>query len=392
MKKIVGVLVIMLAFAGLVGCGNKARKISVAEYVTMSATGYDGEGYVTVDFDQGAFADKVAEMYGYETRDEFIYDLDNEHTLKESKREKVIFLREFLSNLTVETAKSSGLKNGDTVNCTLSYDPLLAESLNLTVNGEVEPFVVNGLKEYVVISEEEIKEAVKVEVSGVSPKMNANVSIGLDGFSVTLDHEASKLEDGGRVRVDIVVHKESLKSEGKTTERDKYSYDLPIEGNERYVTKPEEIGAELWSAISKEANDKIVSEFYDGAYKYLSNKGKTVASMGSADSVGVPVIKEAYIIYGKSVETSPYNQIVIVYEIPYKGEGYGFGADYVDGKLFAGVFMSDIVADKDGKNEGTLLKARASDGEFDYVTLKNDLITRHMGDYNVVEVPVELIK
>jgi len=392
MKKVSGIIVFMLAFLGLVGCGNKAQEIDVKDFVSITVTGYSGEGDDEIHFDRSAFEESLLGKYGYDS-EKFIAKLSSVDT-KEKELKKLVGIRNVVESVDFITIESGMYANGETVRYTLVYDEAAAEEISLTIKDSSEPYIVNGLEELKVLTAEDLKKDVTVEVTGVAPNIDVYVEYvgAIPGVWAKHLTGISRIEDGGFIDVLVDVRSVDLKSLGYKADSGEFMLEFPLEFNERYASKPEEIGEELWARIVKEAKDEFVSEFYAGAYQYIGSKDDTKANMKNADEVGEPVIKEAHILYSKRADGEPINEIGIIFEAHYKGEGYGYNSDYVEANFFVGVYMENLAVDKEGKNEGTLLEAKSTDGNFDYLTIKNKMVTQFMGDYNVIEIPLELLK
>lgn len=392
MRKVTGIILFMLVFLGLVGCSEKAQEIDVKDYVSINVSGYSGEGTEEINFDKEAFQEALLGKYGY-TSEEYMKKLSSADT-KEKELKKLVGIRNVVDSVDFITIEYGMYENGDTVKYTLVYDNAAAEEISLTINDSSEPYVVNGLEEYEVLTEEDLKKDVTVEITGVAPNLNVQASYNgeLPGAWANYVPEKSKIEDGGFAAVEVELNPDELKYLGYTSEQSKFTLEFPVEINERYASKPEEIGEELWGKIYKELKDKYVSRYYMGANRSLYNKGNTTGGMKIATSLGEPAVKEAYILYSKTGNSRIVNQVVVIFETNYKGKASYFGDETIDANFFVGAYVSNIVVDKEGKTEGMLLEAEVTNGEFDYVTLKNSVVTKHMGDYNVVEVPVENFK
>ena len=125
-KTIAWILAGILCLSLLAGCGEKTVSIDLSDYMNVLYRGGDGEGKARADFDYSGFEKAV--MAG-------------------SKSGEAILARlvQFESTMAVTVSPDSGLKNGDTVTVTVSYDKDAAKDAGIRISGNSRTFTVEGL-------------------------------------------------------------------------------------------------------------------------------------------------------------------------------------------------------------------------------------------------------
>lgn len=126
-KILTTVLMIVLCVFLLTGCGSKTDAM---EYVSVSFTGYNGNGEVDLDVDYDSMIEAVI---GEEPDD------DSYEKFSEWMNEYLIYDE----GIEVSCSPKDGLSNGDTVTVTVS----LSETAAKKVTGESKKFTVSGLPE-----------------------------------------------------------------------------------------------------------------------------------------------------------------------------------------------------------------------------------------------------
>ena len=127
MRKLTFLMLTLAVCASLFsGCGSKTVRIDLSDYLNALYRGSDGAGKARGDFDFSGFEKAVlAEMKS----DEF--DLGK--------------LVRFESSMVITVSPDSGLKNGDKVTVSVSYDKDIAKAAGITVTGSSKTFTVKGL-------------------------------------------------------------------------------------------------------------------------------------------------------------------------------------------------------------------------------------------------------
>ena len=126
-KILTTVLMIILCVFLLTGCDSKT---DATEYVSVSFTGYNGNGKVDLDVDYDAMIEAIVDEEP---------DSDSQEKFNEWMNEYLIYDE----GISVTCSPREGLSNGDTVTVTVS----LSETAAKKVTGESKTFTVSGLLE-----------------------------------------------------------------------------------------------------------------------------------------------------------------------------------------------------------------------------------------------------
>ena len=117
MKRVIAlILSILLCLSLLAGCGSKAAKIDLTEYMNVLFRGTDGEGTARADFDFSGFEKAILQK-----------------------------LVQFESSMDVTVTPDKGLKNGDKVTLTAVYDQEAVKALGIALGGASKTVTVEGL-------------------------------------------------------------------------------------------------------------------------------------------------------------------------------------------------------------------------------------------------------
>ena len=125
-KGIVLILAALICLSGLTGCGRSTVSIDLSDYLNVLYRGADGKGTARGDFDYSEFEKAV--MAGSRS-DEF----------------NLSGLVQFESAMVITVSPESGLKNGDKVTVTASYDKNAAKAAGIKISGNSRDFTVEGL-------------------------------------------------------------------------------------------------------------------------------------------------------------------------------------------------------------------------------------------------------
>ena len=132
MKKIVKlflILTVILMCLSLTACGS-TTKVELAPYLSVSYTGYNGNGTPRIDF---AFAD-------------FEYGIMSQWK-DDDKMEKLAELTAVESTITYAADVSEGLSNGDTITVKISFNEEKAKEYGYSFTALEQEFTVEGLVE-----------------------------------------------------------------------------------------------------------------------------------------------------------------------------------------------------------------------------------------------------
>lgn len=155
MKKIIRSIVLaallVAALCTLSGCGKKAE-INLADYITVSFSGMDGEGKANCRFDTSSF------------------ELDIYSQVKTDKNgmAQAAAITKLERSLSFNFNKPEGLSNGDKVKLSVGFDKDTAKECSVVLNYKEETFEVSDLKEPIEIDPFDPAEY-EVFISGVAP-------------------------------------------------------------------------------------------------------------------------------------------------------------------------------------------------------------------------------
>lgn len=120
------ILVLAMLAVSMTACGEKAVKLDLSDYANALFRGPDGEGTARGDFDYTGFEHAILEG-AVETR----FNLST--------------IMKFESAVTVTVSPESGLRNGDRVTVTVTYDKDAAKEAGLRITGDKKTVTVEGL-------------------------------------------------------------------------------------------------------------------------------------------------------------------------------------------------------------------------------------------------------
>ncbi|MBR5125716.1 MAG: hypothetical protein IKU68_03185 [Oscillospiraceae bacterium] len=129
--KLFAILALALMCLTLTACGGSTTKAELAPYLSVTYTGYNGNGEAHVDFD---FSD-------------FEYSIMSQWKDKEKNWEKLAELTAVEMTIHYEANVKEGLSNGDTITVTISLDEKLAKEKGYSFTGLKQKFTVEGLTE-----------------------------------------------------------------------------------------------------------------------------------------------------------------------------------------------------------------------------------------------------
>lgn len=128
MKKMTAlVLIAVLALSMLTACGT--QKIKMSDYVTVTFSGENKNGYASVRFDTLGFERDV--MSGWKDKD--------------NTWEKLAALTALEMSVRCDLSRTTGLRNGDKVTVTITFNEAAAKALGVKLTGLSLTCKVSGL-------------------------------------------------------------------------------------------------------------------------------------------------------------------------------------------------------------------------------------------------------
>ena len=238
--------------------GRGSMKVDLAPYLSVSYSGYNGNGTARVDFD---FADmEYAVMSQWEGKDQM---------------EKLAQLTAVEMTISYRADVSEGLSNGDTVTVKISLDKDLAKEYGYSFTGLERQFTVEGLTEAIVIdpfAEDIFGEGrvVNVTLEGIDPfvsltiRNTATLGEAIRGITYRADKDW-ELKNGDVITVTASLDKK-FQQQGYVLSRTEFT--IPVEGFDRYVSAPSDLPQDVLLQIAERAYQECLwgnsVDIYDG--------------------------------------------------------------------------------------------------------------------------------
>ena len=262
MKKTVKLLLILtvaLMCLSLTACGGSSKtNVELAQYLSVSYTGYNGDGTARVDFD---FAD-------------FEYGIMSQCSDKD-KLEKLSELTAVEMTITYAADISQGLSNGDTITVKIDLDEEKAKEYGYSFTGLEKKFTVEGLTEAIEVDPfaEEIFGSGKIvdaTLEGIDPFVclylynNADLSDPIRHITYKADKDWN-LKNGDVITITATMD-EKFQKQGYLLTRTEIT--IAVEGFDRYASAASDLTVDVLQNISDRAYQECVNggsvDIYDG--------------------------------------------------------------------------------------------------------------------------------
>ncbi|WP_026835538.1 hypothetical protein [Eubacterium xylanophilum] len=283
------------------------KTINLQDYTKVTFEGYDGYGKAKLDFDNSKFNVDVANAVGININSDA--KLDNISSLV-SNIEELGKYEKAVSSVSKKLDKTEGLKNGDVVTVSFTYNNDIAGDYKIKYKGEPMTFTVSGLNE---VKEVDPFANLKVEFTGISP----NVSVKTENSATedalkTISFDIEKrygLKLGDKFTIKANASEQFTEQYGIKLSSTEKEY--TVDKVDAYITKADDIkGTKALEDMKKQAKDSIKSYLatnkkdfkasglsYAGFY-FLSAKNDS--SWGNKNLV--------YIIYSATVKAKKPNK------------------------------------------------------------------------------------
>ena len=334
--KLLLILTVILMCLSLTACG-KSTKAELAPYLSVSYTGYNGNGTAHVDFD---FAD-------------FEYGIMSQWK-DGNNMEKLAALTDVEMTITYAADVSEGLKNGDTITVRVNYDEAKAKEYGYTFTGLEKKFTVEGLTDPIEIDPfaEDIFGSGKIvdaTLEGIDPfvclylKNNAELSDPIRHITYMADKDWN-LKNGETITVTAAMD-EKYQQKGYLLTRTETT--IAVEGFDRYASSASDLTAELLQNISDRAYQECVSganvDIYDGSSN-LTPWGANIENITVADT--------AFLAVNAQIEMEYSFLLVPVYKTISTDEWYDMDAAAMVSKTWENVVgyykFTDVIVHNDG--------------------------------------------
>jgi len=241
----------------LTACGT--TKVELAPYLSVSYTGYNGNGTAHADFD---FA-------------EFEYGIMSQWKDKD-KMEKLMELTAVETTITYAADVSEKLSNGDSITVTIDLNEEKAKEYGYAFTGLEKKFTVEGLPEPIEIDPfvEDIfgsGKLVDVTLEGIDPFVCLFLRNGA-GLSDPVGHITYQADKDWNLKNDEVITitasmDAKYQQQGYLLTRTETT--IPVTGFDRYASDPSDLTGDVLQSISDRAYQECVNgasvDIYDGS-------------------------------------------------------------------------------------------------------------------------------
>ena len=234
--KLFALLAALLLCLTFTACG-RIEKIDMSPYLSVSYTGYNGNGTAHVDFDFSAF--EYNTMAGVKLKDQF---------------EKFTGMTAVEMTITYAADKAEKLSNGDTITVTVSVDEQLAKKHGFSFKGMEKKFKVEGLTDPIMV-DPFAEGTLDIVIEGTAPfaSLYLNYTGDRSAPAAYITYKADKtynLKNGDVVTVTAEMN-ERYAQQGYLLTAD--SMTVTVEGLKSYITDVSALRAEDIAAIRGKA-------------------------------------------------------------------------------------------------------------------------------------------
>lgn len=250
-KIIISIIFIVVGFIGIVfaGIDFNNNKYNIREFINITVTGLDGKGKVTCEIDTEKLLEKISQ----------------------DEKNAVIILKykKCIDTIKIIVEGNNGeLKNGDSVNVTISYDEELLKENKIEFEDNTFEIKIENLSEGKKI---DIFEKIKVIVAGISPQAYANLQNNWDdeflsGLSFSLD-KTNRIAKGDTITVTCTTSLDEFAKYGYIPETVTKEY--VVKKANSYIDSLEDIDADVMKQIWEQIEISIGRETEDLSFRML---------------------------------------------------------------------------------------------------------------------------
>ena len=311
MRKFLLILIVIVMCLSLTACGS-TTKVELSQYLSVSYTGYNGNGTPRIDFD---FAD-------------FEYGIMSQWKDKD-KMEKLVELTAVETTITYAADVSENLSNGDTITVKISLNEEKAKEYGYSFTGLEKKFTVEGLADPIEIDPfaEDIFGSGKIvdfTLEGIDPfvclflRNNALLGDPIRHITYKVDKDWD-LKNGEIITITATLDKK-LQQQGYLLTRTETT--ITVEGFERFASAASDLTRDVLQRISDRAYQECVNggsvDIYDG----ISNKTPWGASFEN-----IHVSDTALLAVNNEIDTEYSFLLVPVYKTITTDEWYDMDAN-----------------------------------------------------------------
>lgn len=396
-KLIILTTVLIIAILALAGCGGGGSTVTLDlnDYIEYEFSGRNEAGEISLTLDVMSLA---VDMWG--DAETSIDKTDDEKKLKAAFEKQEAFF-DIADSIELLPNKETDLSNGEEIIVLVKYDEELAKESKIKFETKIDPIVVSGLEEMKIV---DIFDYAIIETSGSSPYIQVNVKgdgnrlidIGwYAGYKFTTDKPFYKSGETAVITAEYDKDKLHNASYMKTKSDTK---EITIESKYEYVSDPAAIGADNYAVLKNEAIDKIKAELVEEADMiYWSLSPDTEYGFSyykpTAQLVEEPKVMESYLLNLKQGLKLPsnnnaYNAIVIPFELTVT---YVEEESDINYNLYYALYCNEIIMDDTGKVTIDISTLKLTDYQKTPQTHYENLVTAHMGSYEITTIDPELI-
>lgn len=238
------VLAAIMMCLSLTACG-RMTEVELSQYLSVSYTGYNGNGTARFDFD---YAD-------------FEYGIMSEWKEEEKTWEKLGELTALEMTINCVPASIEGLSNGDTVTVTITADEEKAKELGYSFSGMSRSFTVEGLSDAVMIDPFD-ESVIQIGVEGTSPFASVTMNyVGSrtapEAYITYIADDQYDLANGDTITVTATMS-ERYTEQGYLLTRNEMTF--TVEGLRSYITDVSMLNADDVFAIFQKVSEYFESQ------------------------------------------------------------------------------------------------------------------------------------
>ena len=231
------------------------------------------------------------------------------------------------------------LKNGDTINISVSYNQALAKELDVRIKYDSIEMTVSGLEEGTILEGDALFEDLTVSLNGISPAVSVNlINNSQDEFIKTISYRVESgreyFENGDSFTILAQADQETAREMHYNINPEllNFSKEYSVEGFEEYVSDTEEFSQEDF-LYAVEKGKEYFTDANEYGLRIFTEAGLVYTWVGTSDytfewsnprliSAYVETVKDEY----KSDFSKKYNYLELVYEIHIE-QANGTGCD-----------------------------------------------------------------
>ncbi len=384
---IIAAAVVVIAIV-LVALSMHKNTIDLQDYTTVEFSGYEGYGTAYVDFDYDKFIEDVADEANIKTDLDDVSDLSELSDLLSDT--KYTSLMEMYYALSYEADVTSGLKNGDTVTVTFSFDNDAAGELGLKFKGDDMEVEVSGLSE---IKEVNPFDDITVEFSGTSPDASATVVNNSSDevianyiyFSLDKYYDIAK---GDTVTVTVDSYDEEYFVEQYGYKLTETSKEFVCEDVDYYITDTADIDEDVLDQMKGQTED-VIEAYFANESDYLKSSDLTYVGyyfLTVKDTTSWNYQNIIYVIYSTTVKSLEDSDDKFEKTTVYMPVKFTEIVKYSDGTSYVDLTSTSI----EGSTDLEYSWWSTVKGYESISSMENELVSAQKGDYTTTIVGDDL--